>query len=388
MTKRFLTSVFSLILAMALTLSAAATNQVRYAGTQRTERVPLKNTDTNNSTSYQMFSDVSDTYWGKDGISYVVDKGLFNGTGYGMFSPEMPMNRAMICTVLYRFAGSPAVSGSSGYTDVPSGTWYSDGVAWAKQNEVLTLDLLNSSKLEPDRGLTRGEFSVMMRNFYEVMGGTPYNDSMNGTAAMFPDLQTCDTVTIMAISWLYTYSVLNGTGNKTMSPDMGLTRSQMAAILERYDRQFGSSDASSVGSSGASTFQPAETGSDEEEEEKLINLINDYREANGLRRLNRNEKLMEVADVRAEEISENFTHVRPDGSYIGILYEFDAEDLRADYECITSCVFNAQDAFDSWRKSPGHNGIMLNRDDDIAEIGVSFTRDGGYGVLLIGHYWM
>ncbi len=220
----------------------------------------------------------------------------------------------------------------------------------------------------------------MMRNFYEVMGGTPYNDGMSGIRVLFPDLPSNDRVMLMAVSWLYTHSVLNGTGDKTMSPDMGLTRSQMAAILERYDRQFGAG--------GTDGFQPAETGSDEEEEEKLINLINDYREANGLWRLNRNEKLMEAADVRAEEARENYTHVRPDGSYIGILYEFDAEDLRADYECLTRSRFNAQDAFDSWRNSSGHNAAMLTKDADIAEIGVSFKRDGGYGVILLGHYWM
>ena len=45
------------------------------------------------------------THWAKDSIDYVADKGLFKGTSDTTFNPELTMSRAMLCTVLYRYAG-------------------------------------------------------------------------------------------------------------------------------------------------------------------------------------------------------------------------------------------------------------------------------------------
>ena len=379
-----MTAVLTLVMAVT-PLTASATNEYRSAAEHRHERVPIQNTEAHVSDSYKRFSDVPDSYWGKDGISYVVDKGLFNGTGYGMFSPEMPMNRAMICTVLHRFAGSPAVSGESGYSDVKSGEWYSDGVTWAKQQKILTSKLLNSDKLEPERGLTRGDFAVMVRNYYEVSTGDIYNDAMAALGLKFPDLPVNSYEITGAMAWLYTYSILNGTSDTTMSPDWGLTRSQMAAILERYDRQFG---AGTFAANGGETTTPTTQTDEEQEEDKLIRLINDYRAENGLPRLNKNEKLMEAADVRVREISKNFSHVRPDGTYLGILgEEFGAENLSTSTENIVSGALGAQGAFNAWKNSPGHNGAMLYKDADTTEIGVGYQKQGGYAVMLDGWYW-
>lgn len=48
------------------------------------------------------FSDVTESHWAYEQISSAVNAGLFNGTGDGLFSPELPMTRAMFVTVLYR----------------------------------------------------------------------------------------------------------------------------------------------------------------------------------------------------------------------------------------------------------------------------------------------
>ena len=60
------------------------------------------------------FTDVPSSYWAYDEIQYVVDKGLFNGTTATTFSPEAQMKRGQLAAVLYRYADSPDVSGTSG----------------------------------------------------------------------------------------------------------------------------------------------------------------------------------------------------------------------------------------------------------------------------------
>ena len=52
--------------------------------------------------------------------------GLMTGTGRGRFSPEKPMTRAMLVTVLWRMAGSPAAQGNGGFTDLRA-DWYRAG---------------------------------------------------------------------------------------------------------------------------------------------------------------------------------------------------------------------------------------------------------------------
>ena len=94
----------------------------------------------------------------------------------------------MLVTVLYRYAGSPAVSGSSTYSDVKAGAWYADAFTWAQQNSILPYWRMESSKIEPNAGVERGEFAVMLRNFFLYSGGDSFNDAISGLALIYADM--------------------------------------------------------------------------------------------------------------------------------------------------------------------------------------------------------
>lgn len=64
--------------------------------------------------------------WYADAVSFVVGEGLFNGTSDTTFEPATSMSRSMMATVLYRLAGSPAVTEDPGFADVAAGEWYAD----------------------------------------------------------------------------------------------------------------------------------------------------------------------------------------------------------------------------------------------------------------------
>lgn len=40
--------------------------------------------------------------WYEEAVTFVVDRGLFQGTDQGLFAPDAPMTRAMLLTVLAR----------------------------------------------------------------------------------------------------------------------------------------------------------------------------------------------------------------------------------------------------------------------------------------------
>ena len=66
------------------------------------------------------YHDVDTGRWYHEGIDYAIAHGLMNGVGNGMFEPESSMTRAMLVTVLWRYAGSPA-GWENPFTDVPNG---------------------------------------------------------------------------------------------------------------------------------------------------------------------------------------------------------------------------------------------------------------------------
>ncbi len=60
------------------------------------------------------------------------------GVSESEFAPEMPMNRAMIVTVLWRMEGSPLVNNTLTFEDVPANSWYVNAVKWAVESNVVS----------------------------------------------------------------------------------------------------------------------------------------------------------------------------------------------------------------------------------------------------------
>lgn len=88
--------------------------------------------------------------------------GWMNGTGTG-FSPNASLDRAMMVTILYRLAGSPAVSGTMPFTDVPAGSWYYDAVLWASQKDI-TLGT-SAATFSPNVLLTPDQLGTLLQRF-------------------------------------------------------------------------------------------------------------------------------------------------------------------------------------------------------------------------------
>ena len=57
--------------------------------------------------SGKQFTDVSEKAWYAEAVEYAVNNGLMNGVGNNKFEPETAMSRAMLVTVLWRYAGEP-----------------------------------------------------------------------------------------------------------------------------------------------------------------------------------------------------------------------------------------------------------------------------------------
>ena len=106
------------------------------------------------------FNDVLDeNAWYYDAVYAAWDAGLMNGVGNGMFEPESSMTRAMLVTVLWRYAGSPA-GWENPFTDVLNGSWFTQAVAWAAENGIV--NGVGNNKFEPDSNITREQMAAIL----------------------------------------------------------------------------------------------------------------------------------------------------------------------------------------------------------------------------------
>ena len=102
------------------------------------------------------------------------------------------------------------------------------------------------------------------------------------------------------------------------------------------------------------------------ETSEMLGYVNEVRKQYGLRELEGLELLDSAADVRANELLENYSHDRPDGnSYITAIEETDLPEWRAAAENIAygmNSMTTVKEAFDAWMDSPPHRENILNPD--------------------------
>lgn len=87
-------------------------------------------------TAANPFSDVSESEYYYNAVLWAVENEITTGTTATTFSPNATAERAQVLTFLYRYAGSPEVSGENDFVDVPTGAYYYNAVQWAVENGV------------------------------------------------------------------------------------------------------------------------------------------------------------------------------------------------------------------------------------------------------------
>ena len=175
------------------------------------------------------FTDVKEGDWFHDAVRYVYDNGLMDGVGDGQFAPNATTNRAMVVTILYRLAGEPAVSGDVAFTDVESGLWYSNAVAWAAQKGIV--NGISETEFAPAGDLTREQLATILYRYAESMG---YDVSAQADLSGFPDAGDIQAYATEALSWAVAEGLLQGFEDDSLRPGGTATRAQIATILMRF----------------------------------------------------------------------------------------------------------------------------------------------------------
>lgn len=110
------------------------------------------------------FADVpADAYYAK-AVAWAVENGITEGTSDTTFAPGTICTRAQGAALLYRAAGSPAVSGSAAFTDVPADAYYADAAAWAEQKGIT--GGIGNGLFGPHNNCTRAQIVTFLYRMY------------------------------------------------------------------------------------------------------------------------------------------------------------------------------------------------------------------------------
>lgn len=114
-----------------------------------------------NRPKYTDFADLPVESWYREGVSYALDRGLMNGVGSREFDPDGNVTRAMFVTILYRAENAPSVEGKSNpFTDVQNGKWYTEAVIWASDCGIVKGT--SETTYSPDAPITREQIATIL----------------------------------------------------------------------------------------------------------------------------------------------------------------------------------------------------------------------------------
>lgn len=109
------------------------------------------------------FTDVkADAYYYK-ALLWAIENGITMGTTDTTFSPDEICARGQMAAFLYRSAKSPAVTGSTSFTDVETDAYYRDAVAWAFQQGITKG--ATDTTFAPDETCTRGQMVTFLYRY-------------------------------------------------------------------------------------------------------------------------------------------------------------------------------------------------------------------------------
>ena len=190
---------------------------------------PCDGTDADNCPSLD-FSDLDTSKWYHHNVDYVIEKGMMNGMGDGVFAPGGNLSRAMLVTILWRLEGEPAVTEGTEFTDVSELNWYSKAVAWASANGIV--NGMGDGTFAPNNDITREQLAAIIYRYEQYKGGGFVGAWM--FRMDYADIAEVSEWSYEAMCWCSMNEIVNGKPGKLLDPKGKATRAEAAAMLNRY----------------------------------------------------------------------------------------------------------------------------------------------------------
>lgn len=187
--------------------------------------------------------------------------------------------------------------------------------------------------------------------------------TLNGKSAYY--FYSADGKLLGDIPTQYLGTIINENGLSYAEAD-----EQKAWFVENFNIYRGL-DGGSYESGSGSTGGSSSSGKVDIEEYKdeLIRLVNEERTEAGLEPYEVHDVAMEFAQIRAEEISEKFSHERPNGDQTGTYSHYTFG------ENIAKGQDTPQEVMEDWMGSSGHRAAIMSKEDEYFGVGI-YEKNG------------
>ena len=168
------------------------------------------------------FSDVKESAYYFNAVTWAVANGITSGTGNGKFSPKGTCTREQIVTFLYAACGRPGHHMTiNPFIDVKPGKYYYDAVMWAVEKGITSG--ISSDKFGVGQGCTR-EQAV---SFLWKAVGSPEPSTTN---CPFTDVKP-NKYFYKAVLWAVENGITSGISNDQFGVGKTCTRAQIVTFL-------------------------------------------------------------------------------------------------------------------------------------------------------------
>ena len=172
------------------------------------------------------FPDVRSGDWYYDAVKFNFERGYITGYSNGTFGPANNIQRQDFALILARIAGadlSVYEGQNGGFSDVPTNTYYSAAVAWAKDRGIVTG--YSADNFGVGTYITREQISLILCRY---LGGEASGD-VDAILNAYPDGGNTSSWAKVGVAW----AVENGiVGNAVyINPTGNAGRAEVAQII-------------------------------------------------------------------------------------------------------------------------------------------------------------
>ncbi|GEM_PF-6207604 len=174
------------------------------------------------------FTDVKADDYFFESVKKVYGMKLMNGVTEKTFEPNKTVSRGMFVTVLHRIENQPKAAGKTAFTDLDSGSYYADAVAWAVEKDIIKG--ISETVFAPEEQITREQMAAILYRYAEFKG----KDISHNINLGFGDYTQISEYASDAVAWAVKNGIMKGNPNRNFAPQNGATRAEMATVIIRF----------------------------------------------------------------------------------------------------------------------------------------------------------
>ena len=172
-------------------------------------------------------NDVTPEHWSYPAVEYCYEHGIVSGVSSTEFGRDHSIRRGDFVLMLYNALGKPAVTGSSGFSDVSPSDYYAQAITWASANHLVSG--VAEGLFGPTDLVTREQAFTILHQAMPLLGLSSPEPDLT-VLDRFADRDQIAEYARPHAAALVSQGLASGAGG-VLNPKGQLTRAEMAALL-------------------------------------------------------------------------------------------------------------------------------------------------------------